>query len=249
MTSAQLSVPGTAPRVGLGDGLAGLASLEPGSVDLVLSDLPSGETAAGFDVAPDPEALWPAVWHALKPNGIALFMASSIRFAASLITSQPKAFRYDLIWEKSIATGFLNSKHRPLRSHEFVLVFWRSGDVAWNVQMLETGVPIQRNGSRGDRGSENYGNEGRGKGMSRFGKTDRYPRSVLKFRSVHVRDPHRVHPQQKPCDLGTYLVRTYSNPGDLVVDPFAGSGAFLQSAMAVGRRAIGWDSSPRFGSA
>jgi site-specific DNA-methyltransferase (adenine-specific) len=247
ITAPQLSIEGTTPIVRLGDGIAGLMALEAGSVDLVLSDLPNGETAAVFDEAPPLDALWSATWHALKPNGIAVFMASSLRFALSLVLSQSRAFRYDLIWEKSIATGFLNSKYRPLRNHEFILVFWRGKEPAFHRQMLETGVRINRNGDRGSRGSENYGNGGRGKGISRFGATDRYPRSVLKFRSVHVRDPHRTHPQQKPADLFAYLVRTYSAPGDLVCDPMAGAGTTGSACIATGRRYLCWDSDPRFG--
>ena len=248
MTAAtQLNIVGTSPLVELGDGLAGLLTLPAGSVDLVLSDLPSGETCAVFDEAPALDALWPAIWHALKPNGIACLMASSIRFAAALITSQPRAFRYDIVWSKSIATGFLSAGHRPLRSHEFVLLFWRGKVPTFNAQMLETGVPINRNGDRGSKGSENWGNGGRGRGVSRFGKTDRFPRSVLKFRSVHVRDPLRTHPQQKPVDLFSSLVRTYSEVGDLVADPYSGAGTTGHACIAEGRRYRCWDSDARFG--
>jgi hypothetical protein len=122
-----------------GCGIEGLLALEAGSVDLVLSDLPSGETAAPFDSKADLPALWPAIWHALKPDGIAVVMASSFRFAAEVRTSELKAFRYDLIWAKSASSGFYNTGSRPLRSHEFVLVFWREP------QMRRGAVPINAN--------------------------------------------------------------------------------------------------------
>jgi site-specific DNA-methyltransferase (adenine-specific) len=231
----------------LGDGLAGLESLEPGSVSLVLSDLPSGETAAKFDVQPDFERFWPAVWRVLKPTGCAVLFASSIRFASTVIASQPKAFRYDLVWEKSLATGFLNAPKRPLRAHEFVLVF-SQGAATYNPQFLDTGVPIGTNGKGShSSGSENYGSiPSASPAPTRTGKTDRFPRSVLRFGSVGTNSARR-HPQQKPHDLLRNLVRQYSNRGDLVVDPYAGSGSSIEAARAEGRLAMGWDSSPRFG--
>jgi hypothetical protein len=141
----------------LGDGIDGLVSMSRGSAALVLSDLPSGETAAKFDRAPDFARFWPAVWEALSPTGCAVLMASSLRFAAAVVASQPKAFRYDMVWEKTLATGHLNAANRPLRAHEFVLVFARTGTTVFNPQYLETGVPISSVGAGVATGSENYG--------------------------------------------------------------------------------------------
>lgn len=226
-------------------GLAGLESLEPGSVALVLSDLPSGETAADFDQQPDLPRLWDATWQALAPTGCAIFMASSLRFAMALVDSQPDAFRYDLIWEKSLATGHLNAHGRPLRAHEFILVFAR-GNTTFNPQFVETGVPISSVGVGCSTGSENYGAM-KQRAISRAGATDRHPRSVLHFASVATRSEYRTHPQQKPHDLLCCLVRQYSNRDELVVDPFAGSGSTLEAAEAEGRRTLGWDINERFG--
>lgn len=217
------------------------------SVDLVLSDLPSGETQAAFDRRPPLDDLWAAVWHVLKPDGWVVFMASSLRFASQLYESQPRAFRYDLIWQKSIATGFLNAKLRPLRAHEFILVFSRRLGV-YTPQMTEGATPILR-GRVHEIGSENYGRRSRvvGRVLPVRVATDRYPRSVLTFRSVPNSGRVRVHPQQKPEELLRWLVRTYSERGDLVADPFAGSGSTGRAAASEERRFIGYDKSPRFG--
>lgn len=232
--------------VDLGDGLAGLRSLTPGSVDLVLSDLPSGETKAAFDRPPPLAEFWDAVWGALKADGAAVLMASRLRFAAALVESQSAAFRYDLIWHKSIAVGFLNARHRPLRAHEFVLVFSRNTGI-YNPQMRQGLEPVHANTRRGVE-SENYGSACRGDaGKARAGATDRYPWSVLQFPSVGTTSPLRKHPQQKPESLMQWLVRSYTNPGDLVVDPYAGSGSTGRAAAAEGRRFRGWDTDPRFG--
>lgn len=237
--------------VQLGDGIAGLHGL-PHEASLVLSDLPSGETRAAFDVAPDLGQFWPAAWGALGPNGVVVLLASSLVFAARVVASQPRAYRYDLVWHKSVAVGFLNARHRPLRAHEFVLVFGRRVGT-YHPQRTEGHRPISTNGGRGALGSENYGTgqavdaSGRPRGVARAGATDRFPRSVLAFGSLGSRDRRRVHPQQKPEDLLRWLVRSYSSPGDLVVDPFAGSGSTGHAALAEGRRFLGWDLDPRWG--
>jgi len=246
-------LPGFAPTVWLGDGIDGMGALEPGSVDLVLSDLPSGETAAEFDRPVCLPAFWSACWRALKPSGQAVLMASSIRFASQLIGSQPRCFRYDLVWEKSLAVGFLNSHHRHLRAHEFLLVFFRYRGT-YNAQMVEGFEPINSNARPGQQRAtlkitENYNrrhDQSATRGTSRAGATDRFPRSVVHFGSVPTAKK-RQHPQQKPDDLLRMLVRQYSCAGDLVVDPFAGSGSTGVAALAEGRRFRGWDSSPRFG--
>jgi len=230
----------------LGDGLAGLRSLSKGSVSLILSDLPSGETRATFDQPPPLSQFWAAAWDALKPEGLAVLMASRIRFAAALIASEPEAFRYDLIWHKSVAGGFLNARYRPLRAHEFVLVFARAAST-YNPQMRQGLSPVHANAGRHSSG-ENYGpSGGDGAGRARTGATDRYPWSVLPFASIGTTSPTRRHPQQKPEELLRWCVRTYSQPGDLVVDPFAGSGSSAVAALAEGRDFVGWDSNPRFG--
>lgn len=238
--------------VELGDGLTGLLSLPAGSVGLVLSDLPSGETQAPYDRPPELDAMWPAVWHALRPDGIAVLMASNLRFAAALLASQERRFRYDLVWHKSIAVGFLNARHRPLKAHEHVLVFSRKVGT-YHPQRSTGHGPIHTNGGRGALGSVNYGTgqavDARGwpLGKSRAGATDRWPRSVLAFGSVGIRDRARKHPQQKPEDLLRWCVRTYSRPGDLVADPYAGSGSTGVAARAEGRAFRGWDVNARYG--
>lgn len=225
------------------DAIAGLLSFA-GNVDLVLSDLPSGETQAEFDKAPDLAALFSATWHALKPDGIAVFMASSLRFAAACMAAGGKAYRYDLVWEKSIATGHMQAKTRPMRAHEFVLVF-AHGAHCYAPQMVEAGV--KPSGMSRPSKSENYGSIARADYEKRR-ETTRYPQSVLRIKSVpNCPGSGRVHPQQKPDDLLRWLVRSYSRPGETVVDPYAGSGTTERAALAEGRRAIVWDSSPRFG--
>lgn len=238
-------------QVQLGCGIAGMLALDPGSAHLVLVDLPSGETSAEFDAPLDLPRFWSAAWHALAEDGQAVCIASSIRFAASVIASQAAHFRYDLVWEKSLAVGFLSAKHRPLRAHEFVLLFSRKPGT-YNPVMLDGFVPISRNNRdvlprSTQKTTESYGGSKAKRGLARAGATDRFPRSVLHFGSVPTTSSARTHPHQKPEALLVYLVRQYSNPGDLIVDPCAGSGSAGLAAISQGRRFLGWDVSPRFG--
>jgi site-specific DNA-methyltransferase (adenine-specific) len=226
----------------LGDGIEGLGSLDTGSVSLVLSDLPSGETRAPFDVRADLSRLWPAVWKVLKPEGIAVFMASSFDFAAQVRSSQGKRFRRDLIWHKSLATGQLNAAFGPLRAHEFILVFSRKVGT-YNPQMHQGASPIHA--ARRTNHSVNYG-QITAVTHSRAGATDRYPTTVLEFASVGTTAGERIHPQQKPVPLLRWMIKSWSKPGDLVVDPYAGSGSTGIAAHLEGRQFVGWDSSPCF---
>ena len=229
----------------LSNALDGLRSLTPGSVALVLSDLPSGETQAEFDTRPDMASLWGAVWTAATPAAWVVFLCSSLRFAAHVLASQEKHFRHDLIWHKSLATGHLNARRAPLRAHEFVLCFNRQTSATFNPQMLEGASPIHR--ARRTSHGENYGEITRVT-ESRAGATDRYPTSVLHFASVGTSSKQRVHPQQKPVPLLRWLIRAYTNPNGLVVDPYAGSGSTGEAARNEGRRFVGFDSCPRFAS-
>lgn len=232
--------------VELGDGIEGLWSLPKESVRLILSDLPSGETCANFDKRPPLPEFWRAAIHALRPEGTAVLMASCFRFACDLLVSQSKLFRYELIYHKSLPTGFLNARKRPLRSHEFILVFAKGkGKYLYVPQMTysDKQIPVitERSLTRGQ--SINYNTFTHSN--HRAGAYDRFPRSVLTFNPRSDGKLHS-HPQQKPTDMLRWIIRTYSLPNELVVDPFAGSGSTGHAAYVEGREFRGWDTNPRF---
>ena len=227
-----------------GCGLAGMRTLPPGSVDLVFCDLPSGETRAHFDNPIDLAEFWAAAWPALKPSGAVVLMASSLRYAAQVIASEQKAYRYDVVWEKTLATGFLNVNRAPLRAHEFILVFYRASGT-YNMQRTSGHAPMSDAPRREPGGTgANYGSAG-GQPLRRVGATDRSARSVLKIAGVNSLGAERRHPQQKPIPLLQWIVRTYTNPGETVVDPCAGSGSMGVAAIGDGREFIGWDFEPK----
>jgi len=201
------------------------------SIDLILCDLPYGTTQNAWDSVIPLPALWHHYSRILKENGAVVLMSQG-PFTARLMLSNEALFKYKLAWVKSKPTNFLNAKRQPLRKHEDVCVFYRK-QPKYTPQMssgeaYDKGVrKNQLTGSYGDFRPSHVKSEG-----------GRYPTDVVYFKTAEAEG--RVwHPTQKPVELGRYLVRTYTSPGDVVLDNAFGSGSFLVSAAMEGRSAIG----------
>jgi hypothetical protein len=194
-------------------------------------------TQAPFDVAPDLPVLLAELRRVVAPEGVIVLMASHFRFATAVAAAAGPLFRYEMIWSKSRATGFLNAKIRPLVAHEYVLVCARPRHQY--TPQKTTGALVTR--VRGASGA-NYGKSKSGL----YSSTERYPTTVLGFRCVNNNGRIKVHPQQKPVSLCRWLVRSYSRPGDLVVDPYAGGAAVGVAALLEGRRFTGFDTDAGF---
>lgn len=227
-------------RVAHGDCLEVLTAIATGSVDMVFADLPYGVTGNKWDTVIPFAPLWEQLLRVGKNNCAYVFTATQ-PFATALICSQPKLFRYDLIWQKTRITGFLNAKKMPLRNHENMLIFARSS-VCYNPQKTLSGSrPRTINGSV--YAGNTYGNY---KKQSHYADGSLYPRSVVQF---GVPEQHQgrgigtgrnvLHPAQKPVGLLEYLIKTYSNEGDLVLDPTMGSGTTGVACISNGRRFLG----------
>lgn len=161
-------------------------------------------------------------------------------FGSDLIQSQRKLFRYEWIWRKNLGTGFLNAKKMPLKCHENILVFYRRLPT-YNPQFTE-GKPYSRGGTHA---TPNY-HGGKTLYMERKVDTDkRYPRDILKYNSQPVANLS-FHPTQKPVDLLEYLIKTYSNEGELILDATMGSGSTGVAAVNTGRRFIGFETEEKF---
>ena len=211
-----------------GDCLEIMAQLPAGSVDMVLCDLPYGTTQNKWDSVIDLQRLWREYHRIVKTNG-AIILTSQGLFTAKLILSNERYFKYKIVWEKSKPTNFLNAKKQPLRKHEDICVFYRKQPV-YNPQM-KNGEPYDK-GVRKNQLSGSYGDFHPAHVKSHNG--DRYPTDIVYFKTSES-EGNVWHSTQKPIELGRYLVRTFTNPGQLVLDNTFGSGSFLVSAALEGR--------------
>lgn len=225
------------------DCLEGMKRIDSGAVDMILTDLPYGITACAFDKRLPFEPMWEQFKRVTKRNAaIALF--SQMPFGAELIMSNRKMFRYDLIWEKNLAVNFLNAHKMPLRAHESILIFY--GALPTYNPQFSTGEPYHQ---RHVRWSDNYMiyKDGARRHVTQSADGRRYPRSVTKFKVIMGGDCKVVwHPQQKPADLLEYLIRTYSNEGELILDATMGSGSTGVAAINTNRRFIGFETEQKF---
>lgn len=218
------------------------------SIDMILSDPPyaclnKSNKAAKWDKEIDLQDLWKQYERIIKDNGAILLFGQGL-FAAKLIMSNPKLYRYDLVWDKVRKTGFLNAKKMPMRQHEQILVFYKKLPT-YNPQMVKC-EPRQRNHSRGNgthkETNRNYGKYGKAEDII---TDEKYPSSIITIAKGHGKEDW-LHPTAKPIELLRYLIRTYSNEGDLVLDNFAGSGLTCIAAIRENRKFIGMEIEDHF---
>jgi site-specific DNA-methyltransferase (adenine-specific) len=213
-----------------GDCLEEMAKLPAASVDLILCDLPYGTTQNKWDSVIDLKALW-LDYHRLCPKGMIVLNCAQ-PFTSVLIGSNLKAFRHEWVWAKSQASGHLNAKRKPMRNHEDIAVF-SYGRGVYNPQGLE---PFGKTVRRGNNGT-NFGDSGR----ENFQEFTNYPRTILTFAT-----DGKVHPTQKPVALMEYLIRTYSNEGDVVMDNCFGSCTTGIACLNTDRMFIGIERDPEY---
>lgn len=214
-----------------GDCLEYMEKIPDGSMDMILCDLPYGMTQNQWDCYIPLEELWKQYKRVIKQNG-AIVLTSNGVFTAKLILSQPGIFKYKWVWEKSKPTNFLNAKKQPLRKYEDVCVFYKK-QPTYHPQMTP-GEPYDK-GVRKDQLCGNYGDFDP---VHVASKGERYPTDIIYIKTAES-EGAVYHPTQKPVELGRYMVRTYTNPGDVVLDNTFGSGSFLVAALMEGRNFIG----------
>lgn len=198
-----------------GDCLELMKDIESNSIDLILCDLPYGTTQNKWDIVIPFEKLWEQYERIIKING-AIVLTAAQPFTTDLINSNRKLFKYDIIWYKALGTGFLNANKMPMRNHEHILVFY---------DKLPTYNPIMRFGKmreKGNKGSRTTSNYGEFKPTSKI-NDEYFPQSVVDVTNGD-KTKESEHPTQKPVKLFQYLIETYTNTGDIVLDNCAGSG-------------------------
>lgn len=216
------------------DCLDAMEHIPDNTVDMILCDLPYGTTQNKWDSVIDLDRLWKNYLRIVKKNG-AIVLTSQGVFTAKLILSNERCFKYKIVWEKSKPTNFLNAKKQPLRKHEDICIFYQNQPV-YNPQMTY-GKPYSK-GVRKDQYTGSYGDFKPVLVESSDGL--RYPTDIVYFKTPESEGDGTVwHPTQKPVELGRYLIRTFSNPGDIILDNAFGSGSFVVAALLEERNFIG----------
>ena len=221
-----------------GDCLELMKDIPDESIDMILCDLPYGTTQNKSDIIIPFDKLWNSYERIIKDNGAIVLFAQGV-FYVDLINSNRKLFRYDLIWDKVLTSGFLNAKRMPLRQHEQIAVFYKKLP-KYNPQFT-SGKPLHSKGKTyKDKPivNQNYG-VFHTADDSRAGSTEKYPTSILKFQKPHP--SISVHRTQKPIELLEWLINTYTDEGETVLDNCMGSGSTGVACVNENRNFIGYE--------
>lgn len=228
----------------LGDCLEVMKDIADESVDMILCDLPYNLTANPNDVLIPFDKLWKQYNRIIKPNGCIALFAQGL-FYIDLVNSNRKMFKYDLVWDKQLVSGFLNAKRQPLRCHEQIAIFYKK-QPTYNPQFTE-GKPLHSIGNPDKIGKEvknqNYGHFVMNSDH-RCGSTQKYPKSILSFQKPHP--SVAKHRTEKSIPLLENLIKTYTNEGELVLDNCMGSGSTIIAAINCKRNYIGIEKDEKY---
>jgi site-specific DNA-methyltransferase (adenine-specific) len=222
-----------------GDCLERMKEIPDGSVDMILTDPPYGTTACKWDSIIPLEPMWEQLKRIIKPNG-AIVMTASQPFTSILVTSNIKMFKYEWIWEKAVGSNFASLKYQPMKEHESVLVFAKGSTQYYPIKQPRKGSGSKRlkYGHSGSKTGEANGTQDfKGCTSETYDKNLRNPSSVQYFNN---REKCRgLHPTQKPVTLMEYLIKTYTNENETVLDFTMGSGTTGVAAKNLNRSFIG----------
>ena len=208
-----------------GDCLEVMKTIADSSIDAIITDPPYGTTACKWDSVIDFDLMWEQLNRIIKPNG-AIVLFGSEPFSSALNYSNIKKYKYSIVWKKTLKTGFQMANKRPLKQHELISIFY-SKQPTYNPQGLKKYGKINKRGSSGENWSEL-------KASSYVQKFTNYPTQIIEFNSKKG-----VHPTQKPLALMEYLIKTYTNEGETVLDFTMGSGSTGVAAKNTNRKFIG----------
>jgi site-specific DNA-methyltransferase (adenine-specific) len=236
-----------------GDCLEKMKLMPDGSVDMILTDLPYGTTACSWDSCIDLNKMWVEVERVLTPNGIFITTASQ-PFTSALVMSNPKLFKYEIIWHKSRKTGHVHAKNKPMKEHENVLVFSKGTTVhksqskrrmKYNPQgLVEKENKINYRPSREKKGSNVVAGHRPSHKNTLISEYTNYPTSIQFFNNEH--NVNALHETQKPVSLFEWIIKTYSDKNDLIMDITAGSGTTGEACINLNRDFILIEKEPNY---
>lgn len=216
------------------------------SIDLIICDLPYGTTKNKWDIIISLEDLWKEYNRIIKDNGAICLFADGM-FMAKLMLSNEKMWRYNLIWDKVLTSGFLNANRQPLRRHEEICVFYKK-QPKYNPQFTQ-GKPLHGMGNSfetklNENNNYNTFNSSKNPSANRKGDTKKYPKSILKF----SRKPSSkmLHPTEKSVELYEWIIKTYTNENDVVLDNCLGSGTLIEACQNTNRNFLGCEKEEKY---
>jgi site-specific DNA-methyltransferase (adenine-specific) len=227
-------------KIHQGDCMELMKKIPDGSVDMILCDLPYGMIDIDWDVKLDFTKLWQEYRRIIKERA-AVILTASQPFTSELVMSNPKMFRYELIWHKTKASGFVNANKMPMKGHENILVFYNKLPV-YNPQKVFVGIKDRRKTF-----NKALNNKAFASNFHRVVRKDdgwRFPTSVQQF--YNSDKSKRLHPSQKPVEMFEWLIKTYSDEGDIILDNCIGSGTTALAAKQLKRKFIGIEISPEY---
>ena len=227
-----------------GDCLEVMKTIKDNSIDAIITDPPYGTTACKWDSVIDFDLMWEQLNRIIKPNG-AIVLFGSEPFSSALRMSNIKNYKYDWIWQKTQPTGFLNAKKMPLKQFEIISVFYKKLPT-YNPQLTDKKPENIRKLSENIKAkeSENYGKYKRSDDFRSIPIDKTYPRDVLNFKNSNIKK--KIHPTQKPIALMEYLIKTYTNENESVLDFTMGSGSTGVAAKNLNRSFIGIEQDEKY---
>lgn len=227
------------------DCLEGLKTIPDGSVDMILCDLPYGTTACKWDSVIPFEPLWEQYERVIKEQG-AIVLFGSEPFATALKASRLNLFKYDWVWQKSRTVGFLNAKNAPLKNYETISVFSKGTTANRSDRRMnyfpQGLVEINRPKKSVKQAADTVVGSRPSRSKEYIAQFTGYPKAIISFSN----EAKQVHPTQKPVALLEYLIKTYTNKGDIVLDNCMGSGSTAVACLRTGRNFIGFELSPEY---
>ena len=223
-----------------GDCLELMKEVEDNSINLILCDLPYGVTQNPNDKVLDLQELWKQYKRILKDDGTIVLTAQQ-PFTTDLINSNRDYFKYDLVWDKQLTSGFLNANKQPLRIHEQILVFYNKLGT-YNPQKVRGNKSHSKGSMKSDK-NQNYGEYGKVDNTETLGEM-KHPKSIISFMKPHPSKAN--HPTEKPIELAEWIIKTYSNEGDLVLDNCIGTGWTAIACQKLNRNFIGMEINKEF---
>lgn len=222
------------------DCLQGIRQIKDNSIDLILCDLPYGVTRNKKDTPLPLDELWSQYKRIIKDDGVVI-LTSQFPFSVDLISLNRSWFRYDLIWDKILPSGFLNANRMALKIHEHILVFYKKRPT-YNPQ-FSLGESSHSKGTMRTKTNRNYGKYGKVDNCKLHGNR-KFPTSIIRFQKPHP--SKALHPTEKPVELFKYLIRTYSDKGDRVLDNCIGVGTTAIACKQLNRNFIGFEINPKY---